>query len=197
MRIDKRLLDRLLPTVLSFALASGVAFAQQGGSAPSATDAKFMKEAAAANMAEVEVGRLASEKAASTDVRDFGRMLVDDHSKALDELKSLASKKNVTLPTEPTAEQKAEKARLSKLSGKAFDDAFAKAMVGDHDKAVKLFRDEHTSGSDRETKTWAGNTLPTLEKHRDEAQKLAGNKSASHHKSGHARASKKSAPPQP
>jgi putative membrane protein len=193
MRIDKR----LLPTILSLSLASGVAFAQQSGSAPSATDTKFMKDAAAANMAEVEVGRLASEKASSTEVRDFGRMLVDDHSKAMDELKSLASKKNVALPTEPTAEQKAEKARLSKLSGRAFDDAFAKAMVGDHEKAVKLFRDEHTSGTDPDAKSWAGNTLPTLEKHRDEAKKLAGNKSASHHASGHhARASKKAAPPQ-
>src|SRR5262249_24492302 len=137
--------------------------------------------------------RLASEKAASTEVRDFGRMLVDDHSKALDELKSLASKKSVTLPTEPTAEQKAAKARLSKLSGRAFDDAFAKAMIGDHDNAVKLFRNEHTSGTDSETKTWAGNTLPTLEKHREEARNLAGNRTSSHDKNGHARASRKPA----
>lgn len=197
MRIDNGLLDRLLPTVLSLGLASGVAFARQGGSAPSATDTKFMKDAAADNMAEVEAGRLASEKAARTDVRDFGRMLVDDHSRALDELKSLAGKKSVTLPTEPTAAQKAETTRLAKLSGRAFDDAFAKAMLGDHERAVKLFSQEHASGSDAETKSWAGNTLPTLEKHLDEARKLAGNKTSSHHESGLARAPRKSAPPRP
>jgi putative membrane protein len=191
MRIDKN----LLPTVLSFALASGVAFAQQSGGGPSANDTKFMKDAAADGLAEVEMGRLATEKASSSELRDFGRMLVDDHTKANDELKSLASKKNVQLPTEPKPEHKAEHARLSKLSGKSFDDAFAKAMVTDHDKAVQLFSQEKNGGGDAELKSWAGNTLPTLEKHRDEAKKLAGNKSASHHTSGHARASKKSAPP--
>ncbi|MDQ3819804.1 MAG: DUF4142 domain-containing protein, partial [Acidobacteriota bacterium] len=108
----------------------------------SSEDRSFMTEAATGGMAEVELGRLAAEKGQSADVKKFGQRMVDDHSKANDELKQLASKKGVTLPTDLTSEQKSEKEKLSKLSGAAFDKEYMSTMVEDHDKDVKAFQDK-------------------------------------------------------
>ena len=105
-------------------------------------------------------------------------MMVSDHGKANDELKDLASKKSVTLPTEPTAAQKVEKARLERLSGPAFDSAFMKAMEQDHRKAVSHFSKQAGSGSDNDVKQWAGQTLPKLKEHLAKAEQLAGAKGA-------------------
>jgi putative membrane protein len=165
----------------SVLLAAGGATAQetsmQAGKAPAA-DAAFMKSAAADGMAEVELGRLASEKATRQEVKDFGKMMVDDHTKANDELKGLASRKGVTLPTDLKPQHKAEKDRLSKLSGAAFDDAYVKAMVADHQKAVDAFSKESAGGKDPETKAWAGQTLPKLQEHLSHVKQLAGRKDA-------------------
>ncbi len=140
------------------------------------TTESFVRQAAEAGMAEVELGQLASSKATRQDVKDFAQMMVTDHGKANEQLKDLASKKNLTLPTEPTAAQKAEKARLEKLSGAAFDSAFTKAMERDHREAVSLFSKEASSGSDSDLKQWAGQTLPTLKEHLAKAEQLAGAK---------------------
>jgi putative membrane protein len=143
--------------------------------ATSATkDAGFIKQAAADGQAEVELGQLASSKATRPEVKEFAQMMVSDHGKANDELKELASRKGVTLPTEPTAAQKAEKARLEKLSGAAFDDAYTKAMEKDHRKAVNLFSKQAKSGSDNEVKQWAEEKLPKLKEHLTKAEQLAG-----------------------
>jgi putative membrane protein len=80
-------------------------------------------------------------------------------------LKSLASSKNVTLPTEIDAKHKAVADRLSKLSGDAFDRAYMDAMLKDHREDVAAFRTESKSGKDSEVKAWAAKTLPTLEEH--------------------------------
>ncbi len=143
------------------------------------TTESFVRQAAEAGMAEVELGQLASSKATRQDVKDFAQMMVTDHGKANEQLKDLASKKNLTLPTEPTAAQRAEKARLEKLSGAAFDSAFTKAMERDHRKAVSLFSKEASSGSDSDLKQWAGQTLPTLKEHLAKAEQLAGARGAS------------------
>jgi putative membrane protein len=136
-------------------------------------DATFMKNAAAAGMAEVEVGRMAADKATSADLKSFAQMLVDDHSKANDELKGLAGQKSVTLPAEPKPAQKAERDRLGKMSGAAFDRAYADAMVRDHRQAVALFDRESRYGKDADAKAWAAKTLPTLKAHLTKAQELA------------------------
>jgi putative membrane protein len=145
--------------------------AEKGG--PPAADQKFMTDAAADGMAEVELGRLASDKATRQEVKDFGKMMADDHSKANDELKTLAAEKKVTLPADLKPQHKAEKDRLEKMSGAAFDDAYLKAMVRDHQKAVDLFTKEASSGRDPETKAWAERTLPKLKEHLAHVKKLA------------------------
>jgi putative membrane protein len=132
-------------------------------------DHNFVNEAAIGGMAEVELGNLAKEKASNPDVKSFGDRMATDHQKANDELKNWAQQKNVTLPTELDAKHKAEKDRLAKLSGEAFDKAYMRLMVADHNHDVAAFKRESTSAKDSDLKAWAGKTLPTLEEH----QKLA------------------------
>jgi len=135
-------------------------------------DQQWVMNAARDGLAEVEIGRLASDKATSQQVKDFAKKMVDDHSKANDELKSIASSKNITVPTETDAKHKATIDRLSKLSGEQFDRAFAQDMLSDHKKAVSAFKTESKSGKDPEVKAFASKTLPTLEAHLKEAQDL-------------------------
>jgi putative membrane protein len=134
--------------------------AQQGSG-----DQAFVMKAAKGGMAEVELGKLAASKASSEDVKKFGQRMVDDHSKANDELKSLAQGKNITLPTDVDPKDKATHDRLEKLSGAAFDRAYMQHMLEDHRQDVNEFRKESTSGKDPDVKAWAGKTLPTLEEH--------------------------------
>ena len=128
-----------------------------------------MNEAAIGGLAEVELGNLAKEKASNPDVKSFGDRMATDHGKANDELKNWAQQKNVTLPTELDAKHKAERDRLAKLSGDAFDKAYMRLMVADHSHDVAAFKRESTAAKDPDLKAWAGKTLPTLEDH----QKLA------------------------
>src|SRR5581483_255211 len=102
------------------------------GAQISSADKTFITKAAEGGLAEVELGQLAKDKAQDPKVKEFGDRMVTDHTKANDELKSLASQKGVTLPTEVSAKDKAEKDRLSKLSGDQFDRAYMKYMVQDH-----------------------------------------------------------------
>jgi len=135
-----------------------------------AADQTFVMKAARGGLAEVELGKLAEDKATNDQVKQFGKKMVDDHGKANDELKSLAQSKNITLPTDLSAKDKALHDRLSKLSGAAFDRAYMQAMVKDHREDVNEFRTESKSGADPEVKQWAAKTLPTLETHLKLAQ---------------------------
>ena len=138
----------------------------------SAADTRFVQEAAVGGMAEVSLGKLAAEKATNPNVKQFAQRMVDDHSKANDELKTYASQKSVTLPTEVDPAHKANEARLSKLSGEAFDKAYMADMVKDHDKDVAAFKHASTSASDPDLKAWAAKTLPTLQEHQSMAKSL-------------------------
>jgi len=141
---------------------SGGASTSKHGSSP---DHAFVMEAAQGGMAEVALGRLAGEKASNDRVKQFGQRMVNDHSKANDELKALAQTKNISLPTALDAKHKATEDRLSKLSGAAFDRAYIQEMVSDHKKDVTDFQKESKSGGDPDVKAWAAKTLPTLEEH--------------------------------
>jgi putative membrane protein len=128
-------------------------------------DHKFVTAAAEGGMAEVELGRLATEKASNSDVKQFGQRMVDDHTKANDELKSLASQKGLTLPSGISAKDQAEKDRLSKLGGADFDRAYIKYMMTDHKKDVAEFQKEANGAKDSDIKNFAAKTLPTLQDH--------------------------------
>ena len=135
-------------------------------------DRAFVLEAAQGGIAEVELGKLAGEKAQSAEVKQFAQKLVQDHGRANDELKTLARTRNITVPSSPGANHKATHDRLAKLSGAAFDRAYMQAMVEDHQKDVAAFRAESQNGKDPDVKAWAARTLPTLEQHYQQAQQI-------------------------
>jgi putative membrane protein len=145
----------------------------KGSTQLSSQDEKFIKEAAVGGMEEVELGRLATQKAASADVKNFGQRMVDDHSKANDQLKSIASQKGVTLPTTLPADKRQDLDKMSKLSGAAFDKMYMTHMVKDHKKDVAEFEKEASKASDSSLKSFAQNTLPTLREHLQMAQSIA------------------------
>jgi putative membrane protein len=149
----------------------------------SASDQKFMKEAAQGGAAEVELGQLAVQKAQSPDVKAFGQRMVDDHTKAGDELKQLANQKGVTLPSQADAKDKAEKARLEKMSGAQFDKAYMNYMVADHKKDVADFQKEASHANDPDVKNFAQSTLPTLQSHLQQAESIAPKQNAAAAKS--------------
>ncbi len=138
-----------------------------------ASDRMFIRKAAEGGEAEVELGKLAQEKAASPEVKQFGERMVNDHSKANDQLKEVVQKEGVTLPTKLDAKDAATKARLEKLSGEAFDRAYMKDMVADHTKDVREFKNEAKNGKDPDVKNFAAQTAPTLEDHLKEAKNIA------------------------
>jgi putative membrane protein len=157
----------------------------------SAADKKFVNEAAEGGMTEVQLGQLAADKASSPDVKQFGQRMVDDHSKANDQLKSLAQQKGVTLPTDLDAKDKAMKDKLSGLSGDQFDKMYMQHMVTDHKKDVAEFKKESTSAKDSDVKNWASQTLPTLQDHLKQAQEVNGKVAGSAAKSSSAKSSTK------
>ena len=145
----------------------------KSGSSLSASDKKFVRDAAQGGMAEVELGKLATEKASSDDVKKFGQRMVDDHTKAGDQLKQVASSEGVQLPQSLSAKDKLTKERLSKLSGEQFDKAYMADMVKDHTQDVAEFQRESQSGKDPAVKDFASQTLPTLEDHLKQAKEIA------------------------
>jgi len=132
---------------------------------------EFLKNASQGNRAEIALGQLAATKAANAEVKSYARMLVTDHTKANQEVTSIARTKSVTLPTDLSAEQKSTKDELTDLTGANFDRQFVDAMVKDHQKAVAAFQ-EQTTSSDAQVKAFAAKTLPTLRHHLEEAQRL-------------------------
>jgi putative membrane protein len=135
--------------------------------APVAVDqdgAKFAVAAANGGMAEVMLGKLAQDKGGEK-VKDFGAMMVKDHSKANDELMTLAKSKNIALPAVVASDEQKHFDELNKKSGADFDKAYTKLMVDDHKKDIKEFEDASKNLKDPDLKAFATKTLPTLKMH--------------------------------
>ncbi len=152
-------------------LAATTAGAQQASTGESHADQKFITKAAQGGLAEVELGKLASQRASSAEVKQFGEKMATDHGAANQELTSLASSKGVSVPQQLDAKDQKLRDRLSTLSGADFDRAYMKTMVKDHRKDVAEFKRESAKAKDPDVKSWASKTLPTLESHLDLAQK--------------------------
>lgn len=134
-------------------------------------DSAFVMEAATGGMMEVELGNLAQQNAASQRVKDFGSMMVADHGKANNELKSMINGR-VMIPDSLPAKMKKEMDQLRKLNGKAFDRSYMSLMTEDHKKDIDKFQKQSQSGTDAQLKSWAGATLPVLQKHYDSVQAI-------------------------
>lgn len=135
-------------------------------------DSMFVMEAAIGGLMEVQAGQLAQQNAQSQRVKDFGGMMVTDHSKANDELTSYASGHGITLPTALPADKQKHIDAMKNMKGSAFDKHYISMMLDDHQKDVAKFKKESTDANDAQLKTWAGNTLPTLQKHLDSVQAI-------------------------
>jgi putative membrane protein len=129
--------------------------------------------AASDGLAEVKLGQLAGEKGGSAEVKELGSMMVTDHGKANEELKTLASAKGAEVPADLDKKHQATYDRLAKLSGAEFDKAYVAEMVKGHKKAVGEF-EKAAKGKDAEVKAFADKTLPTLRHHLEKAQSLSG-----------------------
>lgn len=121
----------------------------------SAADQNFVKKAAEDGLAEVELGKLATEKASSDEVKKFGRRMVDDHGKAHHQLQQFAASKGDTLPNDLNAKDKGEKDKLAKISGEQFNREYANYMVKDHSHDVAAFRQESKTAKDNDLKSLA------------------------------------------
>ena len=135
-------------------------------------DHDFIMDAAMGGMMEVELGRVAAEKGMSDAVKQFGQRMVDDHSKANQELMSLARGKGITLPTTIDEKHQKEMTKFSSLSGAEFDREYTKMMVSDHRKDVSEFEKQSTRGTDAALKAFATKTLSTLREHLHMAEAL-------------------------
>lgn len=138
-----------------------------------AADSKsFITQAIQGNLAEISLGKLAQEKAGSDAVKQYGAMLVTDHTAANDKATQAAKSLGVTAPTEPTSEQKQMHDTLAKATGQTFDRDFAREMVQDHQKDVADYKAEADSSPKDAASQYAADTLPTLQKHLTDAQAL-------------------------
>lgn len=139
----------------------------------SSSDRQFINEAAQDGLAEVQLGQLASERAASDAVKQFGQRMVQDHTQVNNQLQQLATQKGVTLPKTLNNENQQVKQRLSKLSGAQFDREYMNHMVQAHEKDVAAFESQAQQGQDADVKAFAAQRLPALQEHLQEARSIA------------------------
>jgi putative membrane protein len=132
----------------------------------------FLKDAAEGGMAEVQLGQLAQDKGNSQRVKDFGSMMVRDHSSANDQVKQLASQRSVSLSDSISSQHKKAKDDLSKKDGKAFDKAYIDAMVKGHQQVIDMFEKASKNVTDAQVKSFIDNTLPTIKMHLDSAKAI-------------------------
>ncbi len=128
-------------------------------------DTVFAMAAARGGTAEVEMGKLAAQKASRPDVKAFGQQMADDHGQANEQLRRIADQQNLTLPRTMNAKQQATYDMLKTKTGADFDKAYVDATVKDHEEDVKTFQREADKGKDEQMKAFAAETLPVLQGH--------------------------------
>jgi len=160
----------LLTAALMIALPAASAIAQ---TAASDDDKKFVDAALKGGMAEVELGKLAAKKGASDDVKQFGAMMVTDHTKLGDKMKVVAGDIGEKPPTMMAASGMATKTKLEVLSGKTFDESYIKSMVQDHEDDLAAFKKEAAEGTSPEVKKAAHQGEMVVAKHLEMIKKIA------------------------
>ena len=151
--------------VVATALVVVQAYAALAQMSVPAADQSFMIDAARGGIAEVELGRMAAQRAASEPVRQFAQRMVAEHGAANQELMQLAQRKGVQLPQEMGPQHRAAMDRLAALSGPAFDEAYMVEMLKGHQAGADLFAREAQQGQDPEVRAWAMKKLPTVHEH--------------------------------
>lgn len=153
---------KTLLNILAIGLAT-LAFAAE--TEPSPKDRMFLEEAAKGGAIEVELGKIAADKASNPEVKEFGKLMVADHSKVNAELATLAEKKKISLPTKLDSGHLAMIESLAALSGSEFDRKYVDGMFEDHKRDVQLFKEASEKATDLEIQAYATKTLRVLEDH--------------------------------
>lgn len=155
----------------------------------SGIDKAFMKSAAEANMTEAHFGKMAEDKATNDAVKSFGQILVQDHTKAYDELTALANKTGESIPRGIDTRRNRTMEDLSRESGSEFDRRFVADEVQDHRRTIAEFKREAEKGQNADVKAYAQSTIPTLKEHLHKAEELEKSEhqmaSASAHRQSH------------
>ena len=152
----------LLSASLLLTMAGGAALAQTSASDD---DKHFVEAALKGGMTEVDLGKLAADKGASADVKQFGQKMVTDHTRLGDRMKTVAGQIGVTPPSMDTISGMGEEAKLKVLSGKSFDDAYISAMLKDHEDDLEAFKKEMASGTSPEVKRAARQGEAVVQEH--------------------------------
>jgi putative membrane protein len=164
---------------LALAAAAPAALAQAAAKGKlSKQDRQYFSSLAQANLAEVQAGKAAQDRAKSDEVKQFGEHMVEDHSKMLEEQQTLAKSKGVQLPKQPNKEQQAAMKKLQSAKGEQFDRAFMSQMVKDHEKALKLAQAAAKNAKDPQLKALAEKAAPEIEKHLQMAKQISDKASA-------------------
>jgi putative membrane protein len=130
------------------------------------SDQQMLEQLAQGNMAEIEAGKIALQKSQNTEVKAFAQQMIDDHTKGLQEVQSVAQSKGVALPSEPDAKHKAMASKLNNLSGDAFDRTYLdQAGVSDHKKTHALVQKVQSKAKDADVKALAAKLEPTVAQH--------------------------------
>ncbi|HEX4926614.1 MAG TPA: DUF4142 domain-containing protein [Burkholderiales bacterium] len=173
--------------------AAGPSYAQQSGQQSQGTqaaagkssskaagaDAKYLKQLAQDNIAEIELGKLAQQKAQDSQVKDFAQKMVDDHTKLLADLQKVAEEQDVQLPTAPDAKHQKMMKKMQSLSGEKFDREYMQAMVKDHKQAVKLLERTQKRAKVDAVKSAAQQAEPEIRNHLQMAQSVSKSEKAS------------------
>ncbi|MGZ5201005.1 MAG: DUF4142 domain-containing protein [Telluria sp.] len=162
--------------------AAGATGSSSGKSSLSSADEKIVKDMAQANINEIEAAKLAQTKSQNDQVKSFAQQMIDDHTKALNDVQQLAQQKGVTLPTEPDAKHKAMATKLEAMSGAAFDKAYmAQAGVSDHKAVHNALLAAQKKAKDADVKALAQKMEPVVAQHLKSAEQdksaMAGTKS--------------------
>ena len=133
---------------------------------------EFTLKAASGGMMEVQLGQIAKQNAKSSRVKNFGAMMINDHTTANNELKALATQKNITIPTSLDPDHQKHIDDLRKRTGDDFDQHYIDMMEKDHKEDIDLFEKASQDSKDPEIKAFAAKTLPVLRVHLDSVQAI-------------------------
>jgi putative membrane protein len=136
------------------------------------TDDEFLVEAASGGMMEVQLGQLAATNASSAQVKEFGKMMADDHSKANDELTTIARLKNIAIPSVPGDKHQEHINKMKEKRGEEFDKDYMDLMVEDHEEDIRKFERAAEKATDPDVKAFASKTVPVLRKHLEHAKSV-------------------------
>ena len=135
-------------------------------------DSEFLTKAASGGMLEVQLGQQVAKKATTPDAKSFAQQMITDHTKANEELKGLAAKKNIVLPTTLGQDQQKVYDEVLAEKGPELDKKYVQAMIADHQEDIKEFQEAVGSTRDSELRAFAQRTLPVLQMHLDMVQKM-------------------------